>query len=205
MHLFASRASFDTWKQAALLEKQLWDRLIEIRDSSGSIKDLRRLVSLGASVAATANAASSGQRMRRSPWYPPKRPDLESWRTLGRDLVNTLEAQDLVGLERILASWTVFEPTGNQAVTTPAFGLPMVQRFMERFKGGGLHWTIAGQARSVRSDKEGFFIGTLNDSEWKTFERTYTCGIYVARILTDAGEEFYLPVLHIGGGVFSSN
>jgi|694.fasta_scaffold30265_5 hypothetical protein len=205
MHLFASRASFDTWKQAALLEKQLWDRLIEIRDSSGSMTDLRRLVSLGASVVATANVASSGQRRRPSPWYPPKRPELETWRALGRNLINALEAQDLMGLERILASWTVFEPTGNQAVTTPAFGLPMVQRFIERFKGGGLHWALAERARSVRSDKDGFLIGMLNDSGWKAFERTYTCGLYVARILAEDGEEFYLPVLHIAGGVFSSN
>jgi hypothetical protein len=45
----------------------------------------------------------------------------------------------------------------------------------------------------------------LNDSGWKAFERTYTCGLYVARILAEDGEEFYLPVLHIAGGVFSSN
>lgn len=205
MHVFASRATFDTWKQAALLEKQLWDRLLEIRESSGSIADLRRLVSLGASVAATSNAASSGQRVWRSPWYPPKQPHLDTWQSLGRDLIKALETDDLIGLERVLNSWTVFEPTGNQAITTPAFGLAMVQRFIERFKSGGRRWTTSGQARSIRIDREGFFIGMLNDSEWKNFEKKYTCGVFVVKILKDVDDEFYLPILHIGGGVFNSN
>ena len=205
MHLFASRASMETWKQAALMEKQLWDRLYEIRDSRGSVADLRRVVNSGASVSATATIAGNSSRVRRSPWYPSKPPAKDVWGRVGTELKVALENRDHDLAERILASWPVLEPEGNQAVSTLAFGLPMVQRFMERFREAGGKWKVADRPQQVRLDSKGFFVGLLSSGEWKEFERVNSCGLYLGVIETEPGETRILPILHIAGGSFTIN
>jgi len=205
MHLFASRASMETWKQAALMEKQLWDRLYEIRDSGGTVADLRRVVNAGASLSATANISGNSSRVRRSPWYPSKPPANDVWGRVGTELKIALENRDYDRAERILASWPVLEPEGNQAVSTLAFGLPMVQRFMERFREAGGKWKIAEQPQRVRFDSKGFFVGLLSNGEWKDFERLNSCGLYLGVIETEPGVTYVLPILHIAGGSFTIN
>ena len=205
MHLFASRASMETWKQAALMEKQLWDRLYEIRNSNGSVADLRRVVNSGASVAATANTAGSTSRLKRSPWYPSRPPEASVWERLGADLRVALDGSDHDAAERILASWPILEPEGNQAVSTFAFGLPMVQRFMERFRESGGKWQLASRSQFTRQDSEGFFVGLLGNAEWKSFAKSNSCGLYLAQVEVQPGVSRILPILHIAGGSFTLN
>jgi len=205
MHLFASRASMETWKQAALMEKQLWDRLYEIRNSNGSVADLRRVVNSGASVAATANVAGNGSRLKRSPWYPARPPVSNVWERLGAELRAALESRDHDAAERILATWPILEPEGNQAVSTLAFGLPMVQRFMERFRESGGNWHLAVRPQQTRQDSKGFFIGLLGNSEWKEFEKSNSCGLYLSQVEVQPGKLRILPILHIAGGSFTVN
>ena len=205
MHLFASRASMETWKQAALMEKQLWDRLYEIRNSNGSVADLRRVVNSGASVAATANIAGSNSRLKRSPWYPSRPPEASSWERLGADLRVALEGNDYDAAGRILSTWPILEPEGNQAVSTFAFGLPMVQRFMERFREAGGKWHIASRSQLARQDSKGFFVGLLGNSEWKGFAKSNSCGLYLSLVEVRPGVLRILPILHIAGGSFTVN
>ena len=205
MHLFASRASMETWKQAALMEKQLWDRLYEIRNSRGGVADLRRVVNSGASVSATANISGNLSRVRRSPWYPSKPPANEIWGRIGSELQVALEKCEYDVVERILASWPVLEPEGNEAVSTLAFGLPMVQRFMDRLREAGGKWKIAERPQRVRMDSKGFFVGLLSSGEWKEFEKSNSCGLYLAVVETEPTVMRTIPILHIAGGSFKVN
>ncbi len=205
MHLFASRSSMDTWKQAALMEKQLWDRLHEIQHSRGSVADLRRVVNSGASITATANSASNSSRVKYSPWYPPRPPAENAWDQLGNELKIALENKDYDGVERSLAGWSMPEAEGNQAVLSLAFGLPMVQRFMERFVEAGGRWEIATQPHVVRRDAHGYFVGLLANSEWKIFQQSNPCGLYLATIENRLDELRLVPILHIAGGSITVN
>ena len=205
MHLFASRASMETWKQAALMEKQLWDRLYEIRESNGSVADLRRVVNSGASVAATANATGNSSRVKRSPWYPAKPPEDSAWARLSDELRVALESRDHDAVERILGTWPILEPEGNQAVSTLAFGLPMVQRFMERFREAGAQWHVATKPHVIRQDTNRFFVGLLRSSEWKEFEKSNGCGLYLSVVELSPGVVRILPILHIAGGSVTVN
>jgi hypothetical protein len=127
------------------------------------------------------------------------------WEKLGAELRAALESGDHDAVERILATWPILEPEGNQAVSTLAFGLPMVQRFMERFREAGGNWYLAARPQQTRQDSKGFFIGLLGNSEWKEFEKSSSCGLYLSQVEVQSGEFRILPILHIAGGSFRVN
>ena len=116
-----------------------------------------------------------------------------------------LESRDHDAVERILGTWPILEPEGNQAVSTLAFGLPMVQRFMERFREAGAQWHVATKPHVIRQDTNRFFVGLLRSSEWKEFEKSNGCGLYLSVVELSPGVVRILPILHIAGGSVTVN
>lgn len=202
MHLFASKASMETWGQAARIEKQLWDRLGEIKQSGGGIADLRRLVNTGSALSATAQGGGI-VKVIPSPWYPAAPPAREEWRELGNKLKIEMLAANISAVQSLLEEW----PLGSEKteVRYPAFSLPMVHTFIERLKRMPRLGVISEMEHRVRIDKRGKFIGVLADPQYKNFQKSTPCGIFLANIATESDGNGYLPILYIAGGSVTAN
>ena len=204
MHLFASKKSVETWSQAARMEKQLWDRLQEIANVGGDVSDLRKMVNAGATVTATAQLGGSRSRAMPSPWYPTSVPSDNAWKELGDSLRAAMEQRSFQQIEQILARWPSGSEEHTHGVQSPAFGLPMVHAFVERLRGQASIGLVQAECVPVRTDSRGNLIGLLANGEWKAYEKSTACGIFLTRIRVNSFEG-YLPILHQRGAVVTIN
>jgi hypothetical protein len=204
MHLFASKKSLETWSQAARMEKQLWDRLQEIASAGGDVADLRRVVNAGASVSATAQLGGTRARLLPSPWYPSSFPSQEEWSDIGESLKSAIGSRNFKQIEAILSRWPSGSTSYGRGVQAPAFGLPMVHSFVERLRAQEIAGVIHENSVEVKTDSQNRLIGLLANKEWKLFEQSVACGIFLIRIRVQSGEG-YIPILHQRGAVITLN
>ena len=80
----------------------------------------------------------------------------------------------------------------------------MVHSFVERLRAQDIAGVIHENSVEVRTDSQNRLIGLLANKEWKLFEQSAACGIFLIRIRVQSGEG-YIPILHQRGAVITLN
>ena len=204
MHLFASKKTFDTWSDAAWQEKQLWDRLYEIKGINGDVSHLRSVVNLGSTVASTSKGGGGRAQALPSPWYPSRVPAAQVWRMHSDLLREAIESRNFTVIEQALVDWPAGGKEQAQGVRAPAFGYAMVHAFMVRLRKQQSVGVIRDECVLVGTDSGGALIGVLANKDLKAFLRSTPCGIYLANLQV-AGNVGFLPILHQRGASITHN
>jgi len=204
MHLFASKRTFDTWSDAAWQEKQLWDRLYDIKGINGDVSHLRRVVNLGSTVASTSKGGGGRAQALPSPWYPSRVPAPQAWRMHSDLLREAIESRNFTMIEQALVNWPAGGKEQTEGVRAPAFGYAMVHAFMARLRKQASPGVIQDECVLVCADSGGALIGVLANKEVKAFLRSTPCGIYLLNVQV-AGNAGFLPILHQQGAAITHN